>query len=95
MNSPKSDGGPAFPGGPFGDTMRGEDGRVRHQYPATEGMSLRDWFAGQALNSLLSMPTTHANFANKKLTSLEIAGAAYEWADAMIFARTAHLKSPN
>ena len=54
MNTPIDDGGTAFPAGPGGDSMHGEDGRVWHQYPATPGMSLRAWFAGQALAGLLA-----------------------------------------
>lgn len=48
------DGGPAFPHGPMGDTMHGEDGREWHQFPAGTGMSLRDWFAGMALQGMLA-----------------------------------------
>ena len=42
----------AFPCGPMGDSMTFEDGRTTHQYPAQPGMSLRDWFAGMALQGL-------------------------------------------
>lgn len=41
------DGGPAFPCGPFGQTMHGEDGREWHQCDRLPGMTLRDWFASQ------------------------------------------------
>ena len=44
--SEKKDGGPAFP-------TAGYDG-PDHTQAQTEGMTLRDWFAGQALNGLLS-----------------------------------------
>ena len=50
MSTPINDGGPAFPHGPLGDTMHGEDGREWHQYPAGIGMTLRDYFAGQVAN---------------------------------------------
>jgi len=88
MNPEIDDGGPAFPAGPFGDTMHGEDGRVRHQYPATEGMSLRDYFAGKALQALILS-------ANLKDPINQFAKESYKMADAMILHRTAHLKSPN
>jgi len=74
---PIDTGGSAFPAGPFGDTMHGEDGRVWHQYPATEGMTLRDWFAGQALNKCIDDWSDTADAAKY----------AYEYADAMIAAR--------
>lgn len=56
------DGGPAFPV-PYG---------ARHS-----GMSLRDWFAGLALQGLLAEAGTYANFD-------EPAKDAYEAADAML-----------
>ena len=43
-----NDGGPAFPCGPSGMSISYDDGRTEHQYPGSPGMSLRDWFAGQA-----------------------------------------------
>ena len=59
-----NDGGPAFP---------------RHAYDGHDGMSLRDWFAGQALAGLTAdpdMPTFH-----------KCAEIAYACADAMLAAR--------
>jgi len=58
-----NDGGPAFP---IGDTD-------------LQGMSLRDYFAGQALNGLLLSPRITAPPATAKL--------AYEYADAMLAER--------
>ena len=75
--NPIDDGGPAFPHGPLGDSMHGEDGLVWHQYPAMAGMSLRDWFASQALITC----TAHAQ------TIEDAAIGAYRFADAMIAAR--------
>ena len=49
-----NDGGPAFPHGPLGDSITFDDGRTSHQWPAHAGMTLRDWFAGQALCGLLA-----------------------------------------
>ena len=63
------DGGPAFP---FSFHMEGFD-RV-----TADGMSLRDWFAGQALAGL----TQNGQFACG-----QVAAAAYSFADAMISAR--------
>lgn len=69
MSNPIKDGGPAFP--------RGKDafGEVN------EGMTLRDWFAGQALAGLMVRYDEHPN------TVFECAKYAYEAADAMIAAR--------
>lgn len=39
------DGSPAFPCGPFGQTMHGEDGREWHQHDRLPGMTLRQYAA--------------------------------------------------
>lgn len=68
-----NDGGPAFP---VPDSHHA-NGQV--QYGAN-GMTLRDWFAGQALAGLLAatdLSGTHALYAEE----------SYEFADAMLKAR--------
>ena len=76
-----NDGGPAFPAtieAPFYVTH--EDGSVRNEGTApydAPGMSLRDWFAGQALAGLVSSQNTN----------IEAADAAYACAEAMIYER--------
>jgi len=72
MSSPIDDGGPAFP----------HTHESWHTYPKGKaqpppGMTLRDWFAGQALIGLVSDGNT--NFSVSK--------EAYRLADAMIVAR--------
>ena len=69
MSKP-NDGGPAFP-----LTMPDYHGDVPH---ITEGMSLRDWFAGQALQK--------ASGGNDK-SAAAISARAYYIADAMLAAR--------
>ena len=73
MSDERKDGGSAYPAPvaicPSGDV-----------YPAYEGMSLRDWFAGQALCGLL------AN-SGKSSTPEKYAASAYMIGDAMIKAR--------
>lgn len=65
--SARKDGGPAFPvAGPYG--------------PFERGMSLRDYFAGEALAHIL-VNDSHAWKAR------EIARGAYDLADAMLAAR--------
>lgn len=84
-----NDGGPAFPHGPLGDSMHFEDGRVTHQYPAGLGMSLRDWFAGQALPAIMADHETLMVVCKSIECSSEDAAAhmAYMHADAMLKAR--------
>lgn len=68
-----SDGGPGFP----------------MEIAGWEGMSLRDYFAGQALIGLLSNPGKIADPAGNILqrNPPTMAGMAYEIADAMLKAR--------
>jgi len=72
------DGGPAFPAsptyGPNGDLYRPAD-------IGCEGMTLRDWFAGQALAGM----SAHKDSAKWEMH--EITADAYAYADAMIAAR--------
>ena len=73
MTEQPKDGGAAFPGPVFT--------RAGHKAGESMGMSLRDWFAGQALAS--------GAFSENTLTHLKDAENAYKWADAMILAREA------
>lgn len=56
-------------------------GRPEDRYEGYLGMTLRDWFAGQALIGL----TVHNDFGSR--SDEEIACGAYAYADAMIEAR--------
>ena len=69
MSAKIDDGRPAFP-------VRWEDMAHSNSH---HGMTLRDWFAGQALAGLLA--------TNPILTWVDIAEDAYRSADAMIAAR--------
>jgi len=71
MSTP-NDGGPAFPETRWDDKTR--------QEVQWCGMTLRDWFAGQALNGLLSDPNTNGK-------PNQFADDAYRYADAMLKAR--------
>lgn len=51
------------------------------------GMSLRDWFAGQALAGMLDFSGAHSYQFADDAVALEVATSAYEIADAMIRAR--------
>jgi len=69
-----NDGGPAFP--------MSYDNSLAYTYPSHQGMTLRDWFAGQALAGLLACGEAHDEH-----TDSVTAGAAYKMADAMLKAR--------
>ena len=74
------DGGSAFP--VF------EAKRCDADYDMTEpGMSLRDWFAGQALNAVITRPNSIEDFEEIPEYVTAFVKAAYEIADAMIAAR--------
>ena len=70
----KDTGGPAFPR--QGKEVNFGDGWI----PGSEGMTLRDYFAGQALSGLLAR-------ANNKGTNADNATVAYSIADEMLRAR--------
>ena len=78
MSTPINDGGPAFP---VACSANGTPLRVSYQ--DTEGMSLRDWFAGQAMAAFLGREDEHI-YGHGKVAEL-----AYQQADAMLAARGA------
>lgn len=77
------DGGPAFP-----DPMRGAPSSVVNQYPDIQptGLTIRDWFAGQALAGILATNT----LGHEHLDCPEdwLASACYLISDAMIAERS-------
>jgi hypothetical protein len=79
MSKPINDGGPAFPLPPQIETYRLPNGAMVEE----AGMSLRDWFAGQALAGALQNYTTIKFGCTEK----EVALGAYRYADAMLAAR--------
>ena len=72
MNYDDNDGGPAFP-------KPGTDAEIE-TCGSQRGMTLRDWFAGQALTSMETTDCTDYE---------EIAAEAYRIADAMLAEREA------
>ena len=66
-------GGPAFPGENTGDSYN-------------HGMSLRDWFAGQAITRLVQAHSTRDQYP-------VVAKLAYELADALLEARRTELET--
>jgi hypothetical protein len=70
MSAPINDGGPAFPNLGY------------NAEKLLNGMSLRDWFAGQAMTAIIGNL-----YCTPETTFKEISGRAYAQADAMIEAR--------
>lgn len=66
----QNNGGPAFP-----------YGQENHTERSSEGMTLRDYFAGQALAGMMAHDQTSS------WQDYEVAGDCYVYADAMIKAR--------
>ena len=74
----KDDGGPAFPRPAY--TTYGHPGGAK-DHPAVKGMSLRDYFAGQALQGMMANP-------EKDYYAVDAAREAYAYADAMLAERS-------
>jgi len=74
-----NDGGPAF-------------GHGDHQHGGSAGMSLRDWFAGQALDAIIRAVCAGQHFPHSyhgECAESAMARNAYRIADAMLKAREA------
>lgn len=83
MSRPINSGGPAFPRPSWAPT-----GYTVEDIEATdpqEGMSLRDWFAGQIVAAYVNQDRDADNL--NKASRLIRCKSAYEWADAMLEAR--------
>ena len=87
------DGGLAFPGkrwqqvGTVADFGFSDDDSPTFDYVDHPGMSLRDWFAGQALVGLI--PAYQAAYGSPTAECMEVVQEAYGYADIMIAARKA------
>ena len=76
------DGGSAFP--------VPEENRLSDGTYCNEGMSLRDWLAGQAIGAIIRQCASDLQFSDGRETSEQyFARKSYEVADAMIAARKA------
>lgn len=77
----QKDGGPAFP---IPDTYH-PNGQIEY---GANGMSLRDWFAGMALQGILAWPgDDQRGNAHSNASPDVVAWTSYNFADAMIAAR--------
>ena len=61
-----------------------KDGWQEFRAPTTNGMSLRDWFAGQALAGLLAGGFADTIPHDDAGGGMDAAGYAYQYADAML-----------
>lgn len=77
-----TDGGPAFPRAAFAPHDVGQEDVGVHD--SQEGMSLRDYFAGQILVGFLAGRKEPVGGEYKDT----VAATCYKWADAMLKART-------
>lgn len=51
------------------------------------GMTLRDWFAGRALQAMLTRDKIYELLADEAITAEDVVGSSYEWSDLMLAAR--------
>jgi hypothetical protein len=82
MSAKSKDGGPAFPRAGFLSPLEGNTALQFDSLPQS-GMSLRDWFAGQALAGI----TANSSAGSPAGESWTCAVDAYRHADAMLAAR--------
>lgn len=54
----------------------------------TEGMTLRDWFAGQAVAAIIKQNCENVAHGSKPLSPREVASDVYGYADAMLEERS-------
>lgn len=79
------DGGPAFPA-----TVQGWNDRLSQ---SQNGMSLRDWFAGQAVAGIMAMVAANAHDLPEPKGAVGAAMEAYRLADAMLAERARAVRS--
>ena len=77
---PTDTGGPAYPCGPMGSSFTSETGITTHQFDAHPGMTLLDYFAGQAVQGILANPDAPGKFEHSAFD-------AYGYATAMLTER--------
>jgi len=74
----KNNGGPAFPAvATFEDGLKSFNNQIH-------GMSLRDWFAGMALQGILASPNPHSFGTERGNTPKLVSEIAYIYAETMI-----------
>lgn len=87
MSAIIDDGGPAFPSEAVISTAFGELNSAKGtRFTIEGGMSLRDYFAGQALAGVVGLCVNDARLVNEKVEEM-LARKAFLMADAMLEAR--------
>ncbi len=88
MSDKFDDGGPAFPSRKSSSLIR-SDGKIASTLTEEGpiGMSLRDWFAGMALQGLVQL-ACNPNIRNLNKSITDYAVEAYQMADAMLDVRS-------
>jgi hypothetical protein len=84
MSEPIDDGGQAFPRLDELRAFERNDGESGYYAEASGGMSLRDYFAGQALNGMIG---SDSSVDRTKVSKRVWAAVAYDFADAMLKVR--------
>jgi hypothetical protein len=89
MSAPIHDGGPAFP---HNITVRHPCNELLDEHLKFDGMTLRDWFAGQALPAKIAdaeafNDSCRASNISTRITHDYVAQSCYRYADAMLAAR--------
>ena len=88
MSQPINDGGPAFALGPTASTMKphadGGGHMIVTHYGMERGISIRDYFAGQAMAAIIT-----SVYCTPETIYTEVSSRAYAQADAMLKAREA------
>ena len=82
MSEPIDDGGPAFPQTAI-INGNGEVVTSGMYFPEGPGMTLRDWFAGRAMQGMLSNPANYGS-GHEWRDDATVAEQAYDIADDMI-----------
>lgn len=87
MSETRNDGGPAFARPASEHTKNGTCPDGNDPRDAQAGMSLRDWFAGQALAGMMAQGFIPNQAGQSSHVQWNYADAAYAMADAMLKAR--------
>ena len=88
MTKKIEDGGPAFPEKRISHFIAGANGEASAAVENVGGMSLRDYFAGQAIPAIIERCGADHRQPHEHITDY-FARKAYEVADAMLLARKA------
>lgn len=92
MNPSINDGGPAFPVPMFTRQADGQPMSAGEFFEGGNGLSLRDWMAGMAMQGATGFVNEHEDHYEESLTHTAV--ASYRIADAMLLARLKQVDTP-